>query len=204
MFNPEITVDQVMALGPCREYTRERVVELFGGESTTLLRLIDEVDAPAEDKFWLIGRVLPARLVHRLACQIAERCLEAAEAKGYEIDPRSWEVIRAMRRWLAGEITDEEMAVAKDAAWSAVWAAVRAETEAAWAARVAAEIAGAAWSAAEFARATAAAAAEAAAEAAEVAGITNVTGSAAAVWKRHLAMARELVVNEGKKGAGDE
>ena len=70
------------------------------------------------------------RLLHEFACQSAEDAL-ALVAQPYE---RSVEVIAAKRKWLDGEITDEEL----DAAWAAAWSAAQ---DAAWGERVAASAA---------------------------------------------------------------
>ena len=91
------------------------------------------------------------RILHEFACQCAEDALAMVD----EPDPSSVAAIAAKRRWLNGEIADEELdatraaaeAAAEAAAWSAArdaaWAAARA---ASWAARDAAR--DAAWAAA--------------------------------------------------------
>ena len=60
------------------------------------------------------------RLLHEFACACAEDALALVE----QPDARSVTVIAAKRRWLRGEITDEELDAAEDAAWAAVGAAV--------------------------------------------------------------------------------
>jgi len=91
------------------------------------------------------------RLLHEFACACAEDALALVE----QPDERSVEAIEAKRKWLNGEVTDEELAsaraaswaasrsasyaVAYSASWAASWAAVRsASRAAAWAARDAA------------------------------------------------------------------
>ena len=58
-------------------------------------------------------------LLHEFACDVAEDALKTAKVK----DKRSWAAIDAKRKWLRGEITDDELAAARDAAWAAAWAA---------------------------------------------------------------------------------
>ena len=53
------------------------------------------------------------------ACCNAEVALLLAEVE----DPRSWNAIEAKRAWLRGEISDEELDAARDAAWDATRAA---------------------------------------------------------------------------------
>ena len=70
-----------------------------------------------------------ATILHEFACDCAEGALKIAEVE----DPRSWAALEAKRRWLRGEITDEELDAAWDAAWVAVRSTVRsAVREAAW------------------------------------------------------------------------
>ena len=96
------------------------------------------------------------QILHEFACQ----CAEDALALVAQPDARSVAAIKAKRRWLNGEITDEELdsawdaarAVARDAAsWAVARAAARAASRAAsWAAAGAA-----AWDAAWAARSAA-------------------------------------------------
>ena len=65
------------------------------------------------------------RLLHEFACTCAEDALALVE----QPDARSVTVIAAKRRWLRGEITDEELDAAEDAAWAAVGAAVGSAAE---------------------------------------------------------------------------
>lgn len=86
------------------------------------------------------------RILHEFACQCAEDALALVE----EPDPRSVAAIAAKRKWLAGKITDEELAAARSAAWAAARSAAEAARSAARAAAWAA-----AWSAASAARSAA-------------------------------------------------
>lgn len=79
------------------------------------------------------------QLLHEFACDVAEAALRKEREAGREPDKRSWAAIEAKRKWLKGEITDEELSAARSAARSAAWSAA---WYAAWSA---------AWSAAESA-----------------------------------------------------
>lgn len=119
-------------------------------------------------------------LLHNFACDEAERCLNNIEKEGYLIDPRSRAAIVAKREWLDGNITNNELTAAREAASAAASAAARAAArEAAWAA---------AWAAAS--EAAEAAASEAAREAARVTARV-IAWEAARRTAREIARARQ-------------
>jgi len=110
----------------------------------------------ASERHYLTGYVDATRVLHEFACWCATNALDAAEARGEKVDPRSRKAVAVKLAWLNGKATDAELAAAwaaawdatKDAAWdaacdakgaaarAAAWAAAR---DAAWtAARVAA------------------------------------------------------------------
>jgi len=76
-------------------------------------------------------------LLFEFACDVASKALRDRRREGHKIDPRSYAAIRARRKWLKGEINDDELSAAwlaaKSAAKSAAEAAESA-VEAAWAA----------------------------------------------------------------------
>jgi len=117
-----VTVDQVMSFRPCDPpYTRDYVTELFAGrETVTALDILDS-GIPPEDKLWAVLRpeLVPEPDLHELACRFTEDWLEAEVKAGRRTDKRSWEAVKAKRRWLKGEITDEELDVAYRAAYAA-------------------------------------------------------------------------------------
>ena len=57
-----VTVDQIMAWGPCDDYPRERVEELFAGRESLSAMEILELDIPCEDILWaaLCEELVPA------------------------------------------------------------------------------------------------------------------------------------------------
>ena len=62
-----VTVDQVMAWGPCDDYTHERVEELFAGREALSAMDITELDIPAKDIIWALLReeLVPANTLHK-------------------------------------------------------------------------------------------------------------------------------------------
>ena len=91
-----------------------------------ILRL-DEVSA--DERLWLVLReeLVDAPILHEFACRCAERAL----SRVHNPDPRSISAIKAKRKWLRGECTDDELR----AAWSAAEsAAMDAAMKAAWSA----------------------------------------------------------------------
>ena len=101
----------------------------------------DKIVAEYRRPLW--GKDISTEL-NEWACCNAEVALLVAEIE----DSRCWEAIEAKRAWLRGEISDKELAAARDAAlaaardadrdaaWVAAWAAARAAAlDAAWAAQ---------------------------------------------------------------------
>jgi hypothetical protein len=82
-------------------------------------------------------------VMREFACRQAESVLHLYEEK-YPDDKRLRKAIDAARAYIRGEISDDELDAARDAAWAA-WAAWDAAGAAAWAARAACD---AAWDAA--------------------------------------------------------
>ena len=129
-----VTIDQVMRWRPCSDYPQKRINSLFAGRESLSLEDIVALDISTEDKLWALLRedFIPARELHLLACDFAEKVLHLTD------DPRCAEAIRVKRLWVDGKATYEELAAARDAARDAAWAAARA---AAWDAARAAQLA---------------------------------------------------------------
>jgi len=88
--------------------------------------IITDTDKHAATKrrlLWRLDRETSERILHEFACWVAEDALKRERATGREPDERSWAAIEAKRKWLRGEITDDELAAARDAAWDATSAA---------------------------------------------------------------------------------
>ena len=82
-----------------------------------------------KDKLWAVLReeFIDAPVLHEYAC----RCAEYALTFVREPDSRSIAAIEAKRKWLRGEISNDDLTAARAAACDAAWDAARA---AAWAA----------------------------------------------------------------------
>jgi hypothetical protein len=166
-----ITAKDILALGPCEEWTPERIKRVARGrERLTRLEFSRLRSVSVEDRLWVLLRkdFVSEKNLRLFACDCAERVLRRERRAGREPDKRSWRAIAVAREFARGRATKNELA----AAWAAAWAAARAAAEAAAEAAARAAARAAAWAAAEAAawaavRAAAWAAAWAAAEAAE-------------------------------------
>ena len=159
---PTFDYDDLIGWGPCWKEDkagRRRLLyykRKLGGKATAM-DILRQARIPAADRLWVVLReeCLPAYILHEFAC----RCAEAALALVDNPDPRSVAAIEAKRRWLRGEISDDALAAAWDAARGAAQDAARAAAQdaardaALAAARYAARAAAwdAAWDAAEAA-----------------------------------------------------
>lgn len=123
-----IIVDEVMSWKSCKDYTRERVEELWSGKTALTLLEIARLDIPPQDILWALLRngVLDDRTLRLLACDYAEYALMREREQGREPHPDSWRVVEVSRRYANGEATDNELAaawaawdVAGDTAWDA-------------------------------------------------------------------------------------
>ena len=193
-----VTLEQFLTFKPCwlREESGRKRLERIAArkkEWTALdvLRLPDKEVSPA-DKLWAVLReeFIDARTLHEFACICAERALTLADVK----DERCWNVIKAKRACLLGEISNDELYAASTAAWAAASDAARAAaSDAAWSAERAA--ASAAERAAE--RAAASAAERAAAWAAERAAASAAERAAASRWQCNTLI--DILESEGKE-----
>lgn len=94
-------------------------VELVG-------RVVEDKDKAVGRARRVIAMVDATKTLHGFACLCAEDALRLVDSP----DPRSIAAIQAKRDWLAGKISDAELAAARAAAWAAVrdaaWDATRA------------------------------------------------------------------------------
>ena len=142
-----VTVEQFRKFGPCwleTEKGREKFARIAAIRNEwTALDVLNLPDASAQDKLWSVLReeFIDAPILHEFAC----RCAEYALTFVREPDSRSIVAIEAKRKWLRGEISNDDLTAAwaaADAAWAAAdaaWAAADAAARAAaWAADAAA------------------------------------------------------------------
>ena len=159
-----VTPEQFKEFGPCWLETAEgrkryaRVAAMRDEWSALDVLALDGVSN--KDKLWAVLReeFIDAPVLHEYAC----RCAEYALTFVREPDSRSIAAIEAKRKWLRGEISNDDLTAARAAAaaaWAAAGAAAGAAADAAaraaWvAARAAARVA--AWTAADAAAGAAA------------------------------------------------
>ena len=138
-----VTLDTILSWRPC--YGKARVREIFAGRTSgTAAEWVAATRAaglPEADVLWLLlhEAFIPAKALHGLACDYAERALQHKRDAGREPDPRTWAAVETKRRWLRGEASDAELEAAAADAWAAVWAAA-ADEAVAWAAETAWQI----------------------------------------------------------------
>ena len=164
-----VTPEQFKEFGPCWLKTaagRQRYARVAAmRDEWSALDVLALDGVSNKDKLWAVLReeFIDAPVLHEYAC----RCAEYALTFVREPDSRSIAAIEAKRKWLRGEISNDGLTSARDAARDAADAAAATAWAAADAARAAADAArAAAWAAAAAADAAAGAAADAAARAA--------------------------------------
>lgn len=153
-----VTVEQFKEFGPCWLETAAgrkryaRVAAMRDEWSALDVLALDGVSNT--DKLWAVLReeFIDAPVLHEYAC----RCAEYALTFVREPDSRSIAAIEAKRKWLRGEISNDDLTAARaaaraaaanaaanaaraaardaawDAAWGAAWGAANAARDAAW------------------------------------------------------------------------
>lgn len=117
----------------CRKLFGNNVLYLFGGEKSFLE---NNQTRQALDYILNYGN-LPDKVLHELACDFAERVLVNFE-KEFPEDKRPRLAIEAKRKFIKGEISNDDLTAARSAAWSAAGSAAWSAGSAAWSARSAA------------------------------------------------------------------
>ena len=182
-----VTYNEFLTWNPCWQETPEgrRKLRYYAQkrERWSALDILNLNRVPAKDRLWAVLReeLIDAPILHEFACRCAEMALELIP----EPDPRSVAAIEAKRKWLRGEITDEELAAAEAAAEIAARYAEIAARYAECAARYAASVA---------ARDAARAAECAAARAAEWAAVSASEWGAASVAARDAARKNQVTI----------
>jgi len=130
-----ITVDGIMSLGPCDDYTREILEDLrksqCGRRKKITMKDILTSAVPPEDRLWLVLRneFLTDKELHEIAIWCWEKIARPIWEKHYPDDKRPHEAVKVKKLWLKGKATDEELDLARDAAWIAArasaWIAAR-------------------------------------------------------------------------------
>ena len=148
-----VTPEQFKGFGPCwleDAAGRERFASIAALRAEwTALDVLNLPNVSAADKLWSVLReeFIDAPILHEFACRCAEYALSFVDNP----DPRSIAAIEAKRKWLRGEIKDEELRAAWAAARAAAWDAARAAARAAAMAATWDAAGAAAWAAARAA-----------------------------------------------------
>ena len=117
-----LTVEKVFETDPCESWTRERIEALIAPRKYVLHgTALRDSRVPIDDRIWLGIALLDDPRRRLFACDCAERALGRERDAGHEPDPRSWAAVEVARRYARGEATDEELAAARDSAWTAAW-----------------------------------------------------------------------------------
>ena len=116
-----ITYEEFLEFTPCYLHDPEKKALMDSiarrKERWTALDILGLEEIPDEDKLWCVLRkeLIDEKKLHEFACVCAERALSRVGNP----DSRSIAAIAAKRAWMRGEITDAELAAARDAAWDA-------------------------------------------------------------------------------------
>ena len=181
-----VTPEQFKEFGPCWLETaagRQRYARVAAmRDEWSALDVLALDGVSNTDKLWAVLReeFIDAPVLHEYAC----RCAEYALTFVREPDSRSIAAIEAKRKWLRGEISNDDLTAARaaaDAAWAAACDAANAAARAAACDAANAAARAAAWAAADAARA--------AADAARTAANTARTAADAAAWTADAAWA---------------
>jgi hypothetical protein len=127
------TVDDILSMEPCAEYTRERLEKLMGGKALTPLEILRK-PIPLDHKLWVGIEMLPSEKRRNFACWCALQVIHL------------WDAPDIVVRYL--KTGDESL---KAAAWTAAWAAARTAARTAAQATAQAAVWNIAWAAARAA-----------------------------------------------------
>ena len=128
-----ITLIDLMSRRPCPPYSRGRIKRLFAGRKRITWRGVAKWRIPAADRLWVLLRteLVDEAILFEFACDVAERALMAERAAGREPHADSWDAISVRRRWLKGEVTDEDLRQAHVAAHATIYNAAHVAAHAA-------------------------------------------------------------------------
>ena len=120
---PTVTYEQFLMFEPCWLYDKRKFTRLkkIGSRKRewNALDVLRLEEVTIEDRMWAVLReeFLPAHLLHEYAC----RCADYVLSKIDNPDPRSVNAIKAKRKWLRGEISNKELATARNEARAVAW-----------------------------------------------------------------------------------
>ncbi len=113
-----ITVDEFISFGPCwlKDEASRRKIKHYAAikNEWSALDILELEGVDADEKLWLVLRpeLLSDTIIREFSCWCGENALSIIP----DPDQRSIDGIIAKRKWLRGEISDEELEVARVAA----------------------------------------------------------------------------------------
>jgi hypothetical protein len=120
------SVDDIMNLRPCVDYTKEVVGKLFAGRERLTASEIAAVNIPAKDRVWVLIKLLDDDRARRLfACDCAERVLARVPSP----DGRGISAVATAREFANGRASVEIMLHSARCAAYAAAAAAAAERQ---------------------------------------------------------------------------
>ena len=128
-----ITVNQVVGMSPCLDYTEARLLKLSGGKKSMLLLDVFDLPIPPGDIIWLFCEVMTASQRMDFAERCARHVLPIYE-KEYPNDKRVRALLDGIRQYLKGKINDKELGELSHAASYAAAYASHAAARASYAA----------------------------------------------------------------------
>ena len=131
------TIKDILKLKPCKDYTEEKLEELWKGKESLALREILELDIDIKDRNWVVAQLVSTEIVIKWAHLCAHKAKKHADNAAATADKSTAD--RAA--WAA-----RSAANAADAAWSAKATAANAANAAANAAARSAAGYAAVWS----------------------------------------------------------
>lgn len=111
------TAQDILELNSCDSFI-EKVGENWTGTLVDILKL---EDVSHEDRLWIVTRYLSDKQNRLLVVWCARRALKLV----FEPDPRSIKACDIAEKFAYGRATEEELAAAREAAWTAVREAKR-------------------------------------------------------------------------------
>tara|TARA_R110000772_G_scaffold38471_1_gene90754 strand:+ start:581 stop:862 length:282 start_codon:yes stop_codon:yes gene_type:complete len=79
------TVDEVLALRPCKYYDEPKLTSLWAGRERLGIDEVCDLDIPAEDKVWLLCRA-PRHTIEPAISSIVARAAAAAAERDLQIE----------------------------------------------------------------------------------------------------------------------
>lgn len=105
----KITLDELLNWNPCKEYTKERILEISKGKTSLTPLEISKLKIPYSDRLWVLLRpgVLGEKNYIEIGNKIADRAVKKYCLKCGDKEIEEW-----AKDWLSGKDRTEESALA--------------------------------------------------------------------------------------------